>query len=89
MNFTHYNAQKLLKTGSFFEDFRTDAKLIIRAILKIEGRQSLHSLNTTLGITQPTFRKLTKKLTERMQVRNDRMKKLGGPGTFVQIDETM
>ncbi|KAM0686901.1 hypothetical protein COBT_001865 [Conglomerata obtusa] len=67
----------------FFEDFRTDSRLILRAMLRIAGRQSQHSICTTLGITQPTFTKFVKKITIRMQIKNDRMKKLGRPGTLV------
>ncbi|KAM0687631.1 hypothetical protein COBT_001123, partial [Conglomerata obtusa] len=86
---TRYNLRKPLKNDSFFQGFRSDSRLSLIAVIKMAGRQYQYYICTTLGITQPTFTKLAKKFTIRMQINNNQMKKPDRPGTLAQTYGTM
>lgn len=86
---TNYQQRISIRKGSHFENFGKDMKKFLKVLIRYSARQCQHSILSTVGISKPTLRKLFKTITSKMKFENEQARKLGGPGTVVQIDETM
>lgn len=78
-----------IRKNSFFENFSIDCKTVFKILLRWSCKQQQHSILQSINVSKPTFRKIKEKLNEKMKVANENGRKLGGPGTIVQADETM
>lgn len=74
---------------SIFNSFGISLKLLMKIILRYAGKQIGASILNTIDISRPTYRKLMKVINNRMKIENEKMRKLGGVGSIVQVDETM
>ena len=86
---TYYRKRKSIRDGSFFEDFRFEAKTILKVIFRYCGGQQQSSIIATIAISRPTYDKILSKLIGLMAIDNRKEPKLGGPLCIVQVDETM
>lgn len=84
-----YQKRISIRKNSFFEDFNCEIKTILKVLLRWSIKQSQVSILKSISISKPTFRKILGKLNILMQEANLKEKKLGGPGTIIQVDETM
>jgi transposase-like protein len=85
----NYRKRISVRKNSFFQDFTTSLKSILKLLLKWSTGQQRSTIVSCLDISAPTQIKKMNKLIERMKVENDVFRALGGPGLVVQIDETM
>jgi hypothetical protein len=86
---TNYGKRESIRQGSFFESLGKDIHVIIKVILRWSGKQNQISILKTVAISKPLIRKVFKMLIQKMNLSNEMGRKLGGPGTVVQADETM
>lgn len=78
-----------VRKHSFFSEFGIELKKIFKILLRWAGGQTQSSILSTIQVSKPTLIKLIKKLVGLMALDNERQPKLGGPGSIVQVDETM
>lgn len=86
---TEYNKRISIRNGSVFENIGKDMRKIFKIILRWCSGQQQHSILSSIDISKPTFRKIMNILNKKMKIENRNTRKLGGPGTIIQIDETM
>lgn len=88
-NCTNYQKRKSIRESSFFEEFGCAMKRILKVIIRYSSNQQRCSILESIDISQPTLKKILKKLVILMKQDTLSEPKLGGFGTTVQIDETM
>lgn len=84
-----YKFYKSVRTSSFFEQFRIELSLILRIVIKYGVRQSLYSIKSSLDCCANTVNSILTALKIKIPKPNFSKNKLGGPGTVIEIDETM
>lgn len=83
-----YKRHSILK-NSFFENFKHELRTYLRCICRFAGKQPSYSILKTLSLSRPSLRKLKNKILDLMVIENKKLRKLGGLGKIVHVDETM
>ncbi|KCZ74612.1 hypothetical protein H311_04420 [Anncaliia algerae PRA109] len=73
----------------FFEKFDVDIQKVFKVLGFFACKIQDASIIRNLSISKNTLKKIKDKLFYLMKLDYDKMNKLGGPSTIVQIDETM
>ncbi|KAM0684830.1 hypothetical protein COBT_003962, partial [Conglomerata obtusa] len=89
VNYSHYRNRRSIRDGSFFGKFGKDTLKILKILIRYSGNQTRHSILQTIMISKPTLHKIMHELIALMKIENSQIRPLGGPGSVVQIDETM
>lgn len=78
-----------IRSGSFFEGFNSSLKNILLVLIKYASRQPIYSINSSSALGKRTISKIIKKIINMIPAPDFSNAKLGGPGSIVQVDETM
>lgn len=88
-NCRSYKTYISIRRGTFFEPFKLHLSLVLLIIVKYCSGQQLFSIITSLDLDDLSVSKIINHLISKIPNTDFRYNKLGGPGTIIQIDETM
>jgi transposase-like protein len=78
-----------IRKNSFLEGFSISLKTVFKILIKYVARIPNCSILQLLGVSRSTLQKLLDKIIGFMETSNNSAPMMGGPGTIVQVDETM